>query len=278
MQATPAADDIQVALVNGKPIWGSCVAAQAAREDATRDQALRQCIDFELLAQQAEARGLARDAEVIDRTRTALVSELVASAYERGFTKPGDFGAAWDDFVKKRKILHRLKHPEYRASTHVLVPVARNAPPEADAAAHALADQIAAAAADERGMLAPHFLALAEHATALQPCKVGIQVPCYEQLQLFLRGALEAPYADALWAIPEIGRTAGPVRTSFGWDVMLWTDVQPAANPSAEELTAGILAEIKPFYFAHWVEQLGHDLGLHTAIDPQVDRLLEASP
>jgi hypothetical protein len=278
MQATPAADDIEVAHVNGRPVWASCITAQTAREHATRQQALHECIDFELLAQHAEARGFAGDAEVIERTRAALVDQLVTTAYDRGFTKPGDFGSAWDEFVKKRKILRKLKHPDYRASTHVLIPVASHASPEADAAARALADQIGAAAANERGMLGPHLLELAEHFTSLKPCKAGIQTPCYEALQLFVRGALEAPYADALWAIPEIGRTAGPVRTSFGWDVLVWTDVQPAANPGDDEVTASILAEIKPWYFAHWVEQLEHRLGLHAAIDPQAEHRLEASP
>jgi hypothetical protein len=278
MQATPTADDVAVAQVNGRPVWGSCVAAQVVREHVTRTQALEECVDFELLAQQADARGLARDPEVIERTHTALVGQLVATAYERGFTKPDEFGAAWDEFVKTTRILHKLRHPEYRASTHVLVPVAKNAPPEVDAAAHALADQIAATVANERGLLGPHLIELAEHVTRLEPCRPGIQVPCQETLQLYPRWRLEAPYADALWAIPEIGRTAGPVRTSFGWDVLVWTDVQLAANPSADEITAGILAEIKPWYFARWVEQLGHDLGLHIARDPGADQLLEASP
>src|SRR5262245_24622681 len=72
---TPAADDVQVATVNGKPVWGSCVTAQGAHA-ASKQDALKQCIDFELMAQAADARGLATDPDVALATRTALVSQL----------------------------------------------------------------------------------------------------------------------------------------------------------------------------------------------------------
>src|SRR5688500_1194279 len=88
--AAPARDDVQVATVNGRPVWGSCVTGQGAR-GATRDEALAQCIDFELLAQAAEARGLAVDPDVVLATRTALVSQLVAREYEDKYDGPEDF-------------------------------------------------------------------------------------------------------------------------------------------------------------------------------------------
>src|SRR5687768_16245068 len=72
-QPTPAPDDMQVATVNGKPVWGSCVAAQASR-GVSKQMALQQCIDFELLAQAAEARGFATDPDVHVETREALVN------------------------------------------------------------------------------------------------------------------------------------------------------------------------------------------------------------
>jgi hypothetical protein len=273
MQATPAAGDIEIARVNGQPVWGSCVAAQAAGGRVTRDQAVRDCIDFELMAQAAEHRGLARDPEVIEQTRTALVDRVVAVSYELGYRKPEDFGDAWDEFVKKRKMVGRLKHPEYRASVHVLVPVPAGGD---DTAAHALAAHIAAATADERGMLEPHFLASVRTVTPIVPCATGITVPCWERLAPFLPFALEAPFSDALWKIPEIGRTAGPVRSSFGWHVILWTDSVPATDPTPDQITASILAEIKPWYFARWVLAIGKQLGVQAEIAPDVDAQLEA--
>jgi len=85
------AHDVVVAKVNGRPVYGACVTAQVTR-GATKQQALEQCVDFELLAQLAES--FATDAEVIDATKTALVSTLVARDYEDKFTKPADFAAS----------------------------------------------------------------------------------------------------------------------------------------------------------------------------------------
>src|SRR5262245_17970595 len=82
-------DDVVVAQVNGRPVWGSCVAAQLQRMPAaTRDGALRECVDFELLAQAAETRGLAAQAEVTDETRRALVSRLVETGFEDRHRSP----------------------------------------------------------------------------------------------------------------------------------------------------------------------------------------------
>jgi hypothetical protein len=60
MQPAAAADDVVVALAAGRPVYGSCVAAQAERGHLSRDAALRECIDFELMAQEAERRGSRR--------------------------------------------------------------------------------------------------------------------------------------------------------------------------------------------------------------------------
>ena len=64
----PAAgsDDFVVARVDGHPIWASCVSAQATRTKGDRTTALRDCIDFELLAWRAAARGLLDDPDVRD--------------------------------------------------------------------------------------------------------------------------------------------------------------------------------------------------------------------
>ena len=279
LQATAAPGDVVVATVNGRPVWGSCVAAQAAREHVTREVANRECIDFELMAQLAEQRHLASAPEVVEATRAALVNRVVALEYELGYTQPQDFGAAWNDFVKKKHAISHLRHGEYRASTYVRVPVAA-APPADDPAAHALADKIAGAAANERGMLGVNLVELAQTITGskLETCKKESKAPCTQDVPLYLREGLETPYADALWAIPEVGRSAGPIRSSYGWDVIVWTDVQPAANPTDEQITAAVLPLIKPWFFATWVNKIEHDLGVHVVFHHDLDKLLEASP
>ena len=271
LQATAeGTSDVIVAHVNGRPVWGSCVAAQAAREHATRGVAVRECIDFELMAQAAEQRGLATDPEVVDATRTALVNQLVAHVYEDGFQKPEDFGDFWQRAMVKGKLFYRFKHVEYRASAYVRVPVAAK-PPAEDPQAKAVADKIAAAVANERGMLAPQFFDIAAKAAA------GAKTE-HAEVQLYKEGALDDNYGAALWAIPEIGRASPVVRTSWGYDVILWTDVEPAADPSPDELAREALPEVKQAYFPIWAQRIGRDLGVHVTVAPDAEHLLESLP
>ncbi|HUJ59928.1 MAG TPA: hypothetical protein VLX92_15595 [Kofleriaceae bacterium] len=262
-------DDVIVAQVNGKPVWGSCVAAQAARHHLARDAALHECVDFELLAQAAAQRGLATDPLVVDATRTALVGQLVAKAYEDGMTRPSDFGSAWDKFVDKNRWL--VKHVEYRASTYVRVEVPDKAPPEVDAAAKAVAERIAAAVAGQTGMLPVHFLAYAEQAAA--GAKYG-----HEDVRPFRQDALVPAYGDALFAIPEIGRASPAVRTPWGWDVILYTGDVPATDPTPEQIAAQLLPGLKQSYFSTWVDQLQRELGIKVEIAKDAQKQLESLP
>jgi hypothetical protein len=271
LEATSAgAGDAIVARVDGHPVWGSCVAAQAARMHVDARTALAQCIDFELLARAADRRGLATDHEVVEATRDALVNRLVELGYEDTFTKPSDFGPFWDDVLIKHRAQYHYKHVEYRASTYVRVPVAQK-PPAEDLAARAVAERIAAAVANERGLFSPDFVELAERAA-------GDTKLDHSDVIAYQRGALEPPYGDALWAIPEIGRTSPVVRTNEGYDVVLWTDVVPATDPSPDELAAQALPEVQRDYFSQWVGKLARAMGVHVEPEPDVDDLLKAQP
>lgn len=262
----PAPGDAVVATVDGHPVYASCVAAQA-RRSASHDvrAALGECVDFELMAGAARARGLASDPDVALATRTALVSQLVGKVYEDGYTQPAQFGADWDPLTTKAAF--RYRHQNYRASTYVRIPVAKDAPADADADAHATATRIADAVAGERGLLGGSFVALAQAAAG--PVKLDHQdVPPYRA------GALDDHYAEALFAIPEVGRTAGPVRTQWGWDVIAWTGDVPAASPSDAELAQLLLPDVKRRWFGRWVDGIARQLGVHVElIAANVDKL-----
>lgn len=265
--AQPAgADDVVVATVNGKPVWGSCVTGQAAR-GATRRAALDQCIDFELLAQRAAAN--ADDREVRLATHTAMVSALVASAYEDAYTQPAQFGELWTKAYKKG--VFRYRHENYRASSYVRVPVAAGAPPEVEAAAKAKADKIAAAVAPETGLLGDSLLALAEKAVP------GTKLD-HQDVTAYKIGALDDHYGDALFALKEIGRATGAVRTKWGWDIIVWTDDVPAADPPEAEITAALLPDVKIAYFGHWVDEIARSLGVHVTFDKDNIAKLEDLP
>lgn len=250
--ATSAAqDDVQVATVNGRPVWGSCVTAQAAR-GITRDVALRECVDFELMAQAAEQRGFAVDHEVVEATHTALVSQLVTHDYDAKFDKPSDFGPLFDQLVARNK--GRESHDEYRAAAYVRINVKKGASAVEDEAAHAVMTEVAAALAPERGLMPPHIKEIAERVAGGR-AKIDFQL-----VPPFLRRNLDPAFADALFTLPEIGRTSGPVRTSYGWDVILWNDVVPEVHPSPAELAEKLLPDIKRSYFALWANQIAQHL------------------
>ncbi|MFT3699611.1 MAG: peptidylprolyl isomerase [Kofleriaceae bacterium] len=256
-RADPA--DVIVARVNGKPVWGSCVTGQAKR-GATKQDALNQCIAFELLAQRAQAYVL--DPDVARATHTAMVSGLVATQYEDAFTKPAQFGPIWDQVYKKGAF--RLKHENYRASAYVRINVKEGTE---DPKAEATAKQIAAALAKETGLLGPSLVELAQKAAP------GIEL-AHENVTAYRAGALDAPYARALFALPEIGRASDAVRTKFGWDVIVWTDDVPAANPSDADVDAALLNDAKVAYFRKWTDDVGKALGVKvTYVDDNVKKL-----
>lgn len=253
MTAMPAgAEDVVVATVNGQPVYGSCVATQAAR-GATKQGALDECIGFELLAQQAVP--YATDDEVVHETKRALVSQFIAREYEDKYTSPKDFGAAWDKFVE----LNRLKvdHGEARASAYVRLVLPKNATPEQDAAAKALAEEVAAKLREERGLTGVHLKELGEQIVGTRGTVEISNVPAYLD-----NGGLVKEYADALFAIPEVGRTSGAVRTSWGWDVILLTERIAAEKLSPDETRAKILPELKRSYFGTWAKQVAKGVSI----------------
>jgi hypothetical protein len=247
MIATPAsADDPVVATVNDRPIYGSCVTAQAAR-GATKQQALDQCIGFELLAQRAAK--YATDPEVAEATTTALVSQFIAREYEDKYTKPSDFGDYWTKSLERNKQM--VEHGEARASAYIRVPFSKTPTPEEIEAKHAFADEIAKKLADQRGLTAPD---LQDLATQLLPQHPDIQfqaVPAYLD-----NGGLVEEYARALFSIPEVGRTSAATRTPYGWDVILFSEVFPAEHLSPDEVVKKMLPEVKRSYFSVWSRQI----------------------
>ena len=265
--AAPAPGDVIVAMVNGRPVFGSCVAAQARQGD--RNRALAECVDFELMAQAAERRGLAADPDVVAATRAALVSRLVEVVYEDGFQQPSEFGAAWDK-LRDKTLIH-VRHGEYRASTYVRAEVPPKASPDLEAAARALAQDVAAAAAHETGLLGPDLVAIADRVAAGR-------VFAHHDVAPYLAVSLDDDYAHALFAIPEVGRASSAVRTKYGWDVIAWTAVVPAADPPDSEIAERLLPEVKRTFFATWVDRIAKASHIHyERIDANVP-LLEDLP
>lgn len=267
--ATPrlTADDVEVAKVNGRPVWSSCVATQARTLDAAarapdqlRAAALDQCMAFELLAQAAEARGLAQAREVREATRSALVNRLVETDFEQRYRTPADMKQAIDTVMQRNE--WRMHILQLRASTFARFLVPSDAPPEIDARAHALADRLAAELAGQTGLYGVHLIDAARRIAAGSDIKLETA-----DVRPTHQDDLVAPYARALYGISEIGRISPVVRTQWGWDVVLWTGGVEANERTRDEVVAEMFPELRRHQFQLWASQLAKQLGVHIEVD-----------
>lgn len=279
--ATPrlGADDVQVASVNGRPVWASCVAAQArtlpaaAGDPARRTAALDQCIAFELLAQAAEARGLAAAPEVAEAARGAAVNRLVETDFEQRYRTPADLAPQVDAVMKTNE--WRLHVLELRASAFARFAVPKDAPAGVDARARALAERLAGELRGQTGLFDVHLFDAAKRIAEGS----GITLNTADFRPAHHDDLVEA-YAAALYGIPEVGRTSEAFRSPWGWDVVLWTGGVEAHERSRDEVVAELFPEIRRREFAHWALQIGKQLGVHVSIDEAVVARLdsEAAP
>lgn len=256
--ATPSsrgAPDVVVAQVGGLPIYGSCVAAQAAQhpgdEAARRRAGLDDCIAFELLAQEAARRQLADLPEVREARKQAATNRLVELEIDDKIRTAADLPTSLTARVLERNSW-RLERVEYRGSFFVRFPVAKTEPAggPADLAARAAAERVAAALASERGMFPDHVKEKARALAAGQPMEDG-------QAELSDRARLVPAYSDALFAIPERGSTSPAVRTDWGWDIILWTKELPSRTITREQLAQELFPELRQAYFVSWSKRVG---------------------
>lgn len=265
------ADDLEVAKVNGRPVWGSCVAAQVSRGAKTREAALDECIQFELMAQVAEQRGLAADPTVVEATRRELVSREVAVDFEDTHRKPADLGDRMTKWLTDNA--WRMHRPDLRASSYARVNVPKGSSPEIEAKAKALSEKIAAALAHETGLFPSEVKETAQRLGKDSGLTLDIA-----EARPMPKENLDEPYAEALYALPEVGRTSAPVRTRWGWDVILWSGGLPPKESTQDEIEAEAFPELRRAAFQAWVNDLIKKLGIKIEINaPLVARLEEFS-
>jgi hypothetical protein len=262
-------DDVIVAQVNGRPVWGSCVTAQARGK--TKQAALDDCIAFELLAQEAEARGFAKDAEVGEATRAALVNRVVEIGFEDHYKTPADLADVMSEHIDRNKRL--LSRPEMRASAYARINLPKNVPPADDWKARELMDGFAAKLANEEGLTAGHLDTKAKEYFGTTKVEVAV-------VEYFPKKGLALGYRDALFDIGEVGRIhPQAVRTQWGWDVILLTDVLPAKAYTREEAAVEAFPEVRRGYFSLWVDEIAKALGVKIEIDDkQVAKLDQVGP
>lgn len=244
--AVPAAGDIQVASVDGRPVWGGCVADQISRwPELTRERALAQCIDLELLALAAEQKQLASDREVVDATRTALVRRLM-DAFEAKYPDVDSMRTQIDEMFAKAGTSTR---PELRSSTHILVGVPEHASGDVDAVARRTAEQIYQQLANQTGLFPVHLREAIAGVTA--PTGVTIEIGDVPKTPKANRN-IAPEFIGALFAITEVGRAALVRSKQFGYHIILLTELEPAAPIEREQVFAGLRRRL----FLEYVNEL----------------------
>lgn len=251
-------DDVVVATVDGRPVWGSCVAAQAALHGGARQAALDDCIDLELAAQEAERRGLAADPDVGAEVTRALAVALVDREITHGVQSVADLPASVVDEVW-RKQSWRMHRPEYRFSFFARVELPPKEPEgsPADLAAAATARAAAAALAGRPGLF-PADVEAAMRAAARPDQKITVATP----EAATATSVLQAYYREPLFKLTAVGELTPPVRGPYGWDLILYTGQITALERTRDEVLAEMLPMLRMRWFMQWTTQLEKALGV----------------
>lgn len=217
----------------------------AEHPDRSPRQALADLIDFELLAAEAEAAGLAAHPDV-----AAAVDRAAAAAWLRG-----DFEAKWtaehlpEDTVRRSYAQNRgfFDHPELREGAHILVTTAEAQRPagDQDEVARQLAEQIHAALVADPPDGADAFRA-AGRAFEAQAEAVGLVVKAQSLGKFARRGRYADEFEDAAFAIERAGVAAEPFPSRFGWHIVRLDAIIPEKRQSFAEAEAELRAKIVP--------------------------------
>ena len=238
-----------VADVNGVPIYADCVTRQARHGGLSARAALDQCIDFELLAQAAHARGLSRHPEVLQASRRELVRTLLDQQIHDPMPSVAETDRSILEAAYKR-YRSKIYAPERRQVFHLFAPFPRHRElrgTDADKAARAFADELYAGLKDRRGFTVDELYRSAVAIAGQRPLgptekqpgePEGQQTGAFKR-EIFkvYRNQPNLPHAFSHGAmdIPEPGMISSPVRSDYGWHLILYLDSEPAKFATVED-------------------------------------------
>lgn len=251
----------------------------AAHPERSPRQGLQDLIDFELLAAEAAAAGMAADPAVAAAGDRAAVAAWLA----------GDFEPRWraetlpDEMVRRSYEQNRgfFDHPQLRTGDHILVTTPDSKRPEdaLDEAALALAERIAADLVADPPASGPEFRRrgqlYAEEARAL-----GLEIKAQSLGKFARRGRYADEFEDAAFAIEAAGVPSAPFPSRFGWHIVRIDEIIPEKRQRFEEVEAElrvrIVPEVRQLEFLRLTEQLADALpplragaeGVRALLDP----------
>jgi hypothetical protein len=275
----PSADAEVVATVNGERIYAADVARQMAARGVSARDALAELIDAELLAGEARRRGLAQHPEVVETRKRESVRAILRHVFEPSFDGPEDVPLAEvEEVYANRNVRTYYDHARYHTVAYVRAPVAKDAPPAADAAARARARQLSDAARAARPKTKEEFFTIASELPPGPPLEIALS----QVFSTTRGGPAVKEFADAAFGLERLGDISPPARTKWGWDVLMLLEVIPERRTSREDALADL--RVKRFEparrlgFLRWVDGLarGYRVERNEALleQVQVDSLI----
>lgn len=250
----PPPEEQIVALVGGRPISAAQVAQQVQATRTSPKEALDALIRGEILAQEAEARGLASHQQVKQAAKQEMVRRFLAETFEKDVTPQK---AVSEEAMQKayERNKPRLVHPDVRFLHQLLL----TGPPEKDAQVQALAQEVQRAAAATR--TTEEFDQIAEKfrdAAKAQQASIDLQMGATSRYGMTIE-----EFAKAAFELKKIGDVSPVVKTRFGYHIVRYEKLTPAENvtyeQAKEKIRLGLWPEAQTRAFIELQERLVKD-------------------
>ena len=246
-----------VARVNGVPILDSDLRHQLRHSPGVgRRQALAQLVKLELLAQEAERRGLAHHRTVVNARKRELAQLLI----KRGFGAHFDKSSIPRELIERAYKVNKIRyvHPALVSVAYITaVAGRRRAPPEVHQRAKTLMARLAARARAAANLTAKDFVALADDP---QVTAAGVKVTRETGYLTPLRGRSVPEFADAAFAIERIGGLSPIVQSRHGYHLIyLERRVPPKNRPLSaveNEIRAQVFEEARRIALGEFVDKI----------------------
>lgn len=272
----PAEEQV-VARVNGTPITAEQVRAQAQAAQQSAKDALSALVRAELLAQEADRRGLYDAPDVQRAGRSEMVRKYLYATFEHDVTAENTVP---ESDIKKayNQAIGRLVHPLLKDVEHLLVMSADPSKPEQCAAADgaALSQKVYAAARSAKD--SAQFKAIGDD-TALkdEAAAKGCGLR-YEHLVTGRQGWTVEEFAKVAYELKAPGDVSAPVKTSFGHHVVRLVQDIAAENITLEEATPKIRKDMWPTVRVRAFERFQAEIAKGHAVETFPDNLKALAP
>jgi len=230
------AEDKPVVEVNGAAITQATIDAYADHRQQLRpgkvsqDQLVNEVIGKVLVYQDAVSKGLDKDPELLarlDRLRREVIVSEALDAYAKAHP-------VTDEEIKKvyDEAIAKMAANEYKAR-HILV--------ESEDDAKAIIVELDGGA---------DFVELAKSKST------GPSGPQGGDLGWFRSGTMVAPFSEAAAKLEKGSYTKAPVKTQFGWHVILLEDIRPLAPPPLDDVSPQLKSQLEQITLQAYVEEL----------------------